>query len=61
MLHRPNHDLTPHGVGRVLTASSTGSISDPHQQHLLRGHDMEISALALSPSGSLIATGDSVD
>ncbi|CAM9173677.1 unnamed protein product [Ectocarpus sp. 12 AP-2014] len=41
-------------VGALLV---TGSISDPHQQHLLRGHDMEISALAVSSSGALIATG----
>lgn len=56
---RPSHPRN--GVDRLVSAPSTGSISDPHQQHLLRGHDMEISALAVSPSGSLIATGDYVD
>lgn len=45
---------------RRVVAVSLGSITDPHQQHLLRGHDMEISALAVSPSGSLIATGDNL-
>lgn len=43
---------------RFFITVASGSISDPHQQHLLRGHDMEISALAMPPSGALIATGD---
>jgi len=33
------------------------SVDDPHDQSFLRAHDMEISALALSPSGHLIASG----
>jgi len=34
-----------------------GSTTDPHQQEFLRGHDEEITCLALSPSGNLIASG----
>ncbi len=33
------------------------NLLDPHDQKLLRGHDMPISALAVSPSGSFIASG----
>jgi WD40 repeat protein len=33
------------------------NLHDKHQQQFLRGHDMEISAITLSNSGSLIATG----
>lgn len=54
-----NAGLTPRRcLHAAVVATSLGSISDPHQQHLLRGHDMEISALAVSSSGALIATGD---
>jgi len=34
-----------------------GSTLDPHQQEFLRGHNEEITCLALSPSGNLIASG----
>jgi len=33
------------------------NLLDPHDQKLLRGHDMPISALAVSPSGNFIASG----
>jgi WD40 repeat protein len=33
------------------------NMSDPHSQRFLRGHDMPISALAISESGRLIASG----
>jgi WD40 repeat protein len=33
------------------------NLLDPHDQKLLRGHDMPISAMAVSPSGSYIASG----
>lgn len=36
---------------------SIENLLDPHNQILLRGHDMPISAISLSPSGSMIATG----
>eukprot|EP00904_Undaria_pinnatifida_P004386 jgi/Undpi1/13949/HiC_scaffold_9.g03600.m1 len=53
--HPKEHGAIIKSVGALLVI---GSISDPHEQQLLRGHDMEISALAVSPSGSLIATGE---
>uniref|UniRef100_A0A7S2UWQ1 Anaphase-promoting complex subunit 4 WD40 domain-containing protein n=1 Tax=Fibrocapsa japonica TaxID=94617 RepID=A0A7S2UWQ1_9STRA len=34
-----------------------GDLADPHQSSYLRGHDMEVSTLAISPSGNLIASG----
>jgi len=32
-------------------------IHDKHNQQFLRGHDMEISAIAVSKSGNILATG----
>jgi WD40 repeat protein len=32
-------------------------LMDKHKQEFLRGHDMEISAIAVSSSGRMIATG----
>ncbi len=40
--------------GTIILISST---DDPHLQHFLRGHDEEITCLAISPSGTLIASG----
>ncbi|CAM9091506.1 unnamed protein product [Hapterophycus canaliculatus] len=54
LAHPGGNGVMIKSVGALLVI---GSIADPHQQYLLRGHDMEISALAVSPSGSLIATG----
>ena len=34
-----------------------GSVTDPHAQSLLRVHDEEVTAIALSPSGALLASG----
>jgi WD40 repeat protein len=42
------------GMGAVVVI---GDLSDPHNQEFLRGHDEEITALAVSPSGNLIASG----
>lgn len=39
------------------SAIVVGDLNDPHQQEFLRGHDMEITALALSPSGNMLASG----
>jgi hypothetical protein len=36
---------------------SIQSLSDCHDQRLLRGHDMQITVLAVSPSGEFIASG----
>ncbi|CAM9343933.1 unnamed protein product [Laminaria digitata] len=52
--HPKDHGAMIKSVGALLVI---GSIGDPHEQQLLRGHDMEISAVAVSPSGSLVATG----
>lgn len=32
-------------------------LNDPHQQEFLRGHDMEITALEMSASGNMLASG----
>ncbi len=42
------------GMGAVVVL---GDLSDPHKQEFLRAHDEEITALAISPSGNLIASG----
>lgn len=34
-----------------------GDVDDPHRQEFLRAHDEEVSALALSDSGLLVASG----
>ena len=34
-----------------------GDLNDPHQQEFLRGHDMEITGLAVAPSGQYLASG----
>ena len=33
------------------------NLNDKHKQEFMRGHDMEISAMALSNSGKMLATG----
>ena len=50
--HEPNAFLMPLGATLVI-----GDLTDPHQQHFLRGHDAEISAVAISRSGHLVASG----
>lgn len=45
-------------LGRALAISS---LSDPHDQTFLRGHTDNISACALSSSGSLLATGQKAE
>ena len=37
--------------------ASIENLNDPQMQVTLRGHDMQVSALAVSPSGKLIASG----
>jgi WD40 repeat protein len=53
----------PREPGAVLKAVSSvlvvGHVSDPHRQEPLRGHDCEITVLAVSPCGSYLATGQS--
>jgi cilia- and flagella-associated protein 52 len=36
---------------------SIENLADPHGQRLLRGHDMPVSCLAVSPSGTMVASG----
>lgn len=42
------------GMGSLVVIEN---LLDPHDQKLLRGHDSQISAIAVSPSGSYIASG----
>ena len=44
-------------VGDALFLLVIENVLDKHQQQFLRGHDMEISAIAVSNSGRMIATG----
>jgi WD40 repeat protein len=44
-------------VKAMGSAVVVGDLNDPHQQEFLRGHDMEISAMAMSPSGNMLASG----
>ncbi|CAM9416889.1 unnamed protein product, partial [Phaeothamnion confervicola] len=64
--HRQTAVAHPTEPGVVLRAAgpvlAVSALSVPHggggpQQELLRAHDMEISALAVSPDGALVATG----
>eukprot|EP01064_Diplonema_japonicum_P007048 TRINITY_DN14789_c0_g1_i1.p1 TRINITY_DN14789_c0_g1~~TRINITY_DN14789_c0_g1_i1.p1 ORF type:complete len:676 (+),score=82.14 TRINITY_DN14789_c0_g1_i1:30-2030(+) len=41
-------------VGKLLV---TSNCEDPHDQHILRGHDASISAVDVSPTGSMVASG----
>lgn len=50
--HEKDAFLMPLGATLVV-----GDLTDPHQQHFLRGHDAEISAVTVSRSGHLVASG----
>lgn len=52
--HPFDKDSLIYNIGGLLVIEN---LHDKHQQQFLRGHDMEISAIAVSNSGSLIATG----
>lgn len=43
-----------YNIGGLLVVEN---LMDKHNQAFLRGHDMEISAIAVSNSGNIIATG----
>jgi WD40 repeat protein len=43
-----------YNIGGLLVIED---VHDKHKQQFLRGHDMEISAITVSPSGRMIATG----
>lgn len=54
----------PNANDYVLIAGASiiiGDINDPHNQHFLRGHDDQITCLALSNDGRLIASGQRGD
>lgn len=44
-------------IKSVGSAVVVGDLNDPHQQEFLRGHDMEISAMCISGSGNVLASG----
>ncbi len=52
--HPHDKDNVIYNIGGLLVIEN---IQDKHQQQFLRGHDMEISAISISNSGNLIATG----
>lgn len=51
---RPDRSLVAYGCGKLLVISD---LDDPHEQRLLRGHDAYVSAVDISASGSMFATG----
>jgi hypothetical protein len=52
--HPEDKDSIIYNIGGLLVIEN---IHDKHQQQFLRGHDMEITAIALSNSGQFVATG----
>lgn len=56
--------LHPNQKDFVMIAGASiivGDLTDPHNQYFLRGHDDQITCLAISNSGSLIASGQRGD
>ncbi len=52
--HPTQKDSLIYNIGGLLVIEN---VQDKHQQQFLRGHDMEISTIAVSNSGKLMATG----
>ena len=52
--HPTDKDTLIYGIGGLLVIEN---LHDKHKQEFLRGHDMEISTIAISNSGKFIATG----
>ena len=52
--HPTEKDTLIYNIGGLLVIEN---LHDKHKQEFLRGHDMELSAIAVSNSGALIATG----
>ena len=52
-----------HPTDKTVAVSYTGclvvisDVHDPHQQEFLRGHNEAVTCLAISPSGAMIASG----
>jgi hypothetical protein len=53
-LHPKDKDVLIYPIGGLLVIED---LHDKHKQQFLRGHDMEISAIAVSNTGNMIATG----
>ena len=56
--------LHPNSKDYVMIAGASiiiGDLTDPHNQYFLRGHDGQITCIALSHAGGLIASGQSGD
>lgn len=56
--------LHPNSKEFVLVAGASiviGDLNDPHNQHFLKGHDDQITCLAVSNGGALIASGQRGD
>jgi len=52
--HPAETNMIIYNIGGLLVIED---VHDKHKQQFLRGHDMEISAITVSPSGRMIATG----
>ena len=52
--HPTQENTHVYNIGGLLVIEN---LMDKHNQAFLRGHDMEISAIAVSNSGNIIATG----
>lgn len=52
--HPVEKDTIIYNIGGLLVIEN---LHDKHKQQFLRGHDMELSALAVSNSGNFLATG----
>lgn len=52
--HPSDTDMLIYSNGGLLVLES---LKDKHKQEFLRGHDMEISCIAVSNQGNLLATG----
>ena len=52
--HPLEKDTIIYNIGGLLVFEN---VHDKHKQEFLRGHDMEITAIAVSNSGRFVATG----
>lgn len=52
--HPVQKDTLVYNIGGLLVIED---LHDKHKQEFLRGHDMELSAIAVSATGNMIASG----
>jgi len=52
--HPTQKDTLIYSIGGLLVIED---LHDKHKQEFLKGHDMEISSIAVSSSGKILATG----